>query len=95
MAEQFGVEGGDDVGGAPDALRLGQQPVTDHLDEVVDVDVDRVVGALGVVGRLGVRRHVAAGDPGRLEAGEVVVGVEVAVGRRARGSRISATTPGS
>ena len=42
--------------------------------------VDRAVGALGVVGRLVLRRHVAAGDAGRLEAGDVVVGVEVAVG---------------
>ena len=66
-----------------------------HLDEVGDVRVDRGVGALGVVRRLGVRRHVAAGDPGRLESGDVVVGVEVAVGGVARDSRTSATTPGS
>ena len=57
-----------------------EQPAADHVDEVGDVDVDRAVGALGVIRRLGLRRHVAAGDPGRLEPGEVVVGVEVAVG---------------
>ena len=49
------------------------------LDEIGDVAVDGAVGALGIVRRLGVRGHVAAGDPGRLEAGGVVVGVEVAV----------------
>ena len=83
------------MGGPTDALGFGQQPIADHLDEVGDVDVDRAVGALGVIGRLALRGHVAAGDPGRLEAGEVVVGVEVAVGGVARDSRISATTPGS
>ena len=43
-------------------------------------DVDGVVGALRVVGGLLLGGDVAAGDAGRLEAGDVVVGVEVAVG---------------
>ena len=51
-----------------------------HLDEIGDVSVDRALGARGVVGRLGIRGDVAAGDAGRLEAGHMVVGVEVAVG---------------
>ena len=69
-----------DVRGPADAFALGGQPPAHHLDEVGDVPVDGMVSALGVVGRLVVRRHVAAGDPGRLEPGDVVVGVEVAVG---------------
>ena len=80
VAEQFGVEGGDDVRGPPDALGFGQQSAADHVDEIGDVRVDCAIGALGIVGRLLVRRHVAAGDAGRLQAGAVVVGVEVAVG---------------
>ena len=80
MAEQLGVERRDDVGRPADAVAFADEPLTHHLDEVGDVDVDGAVGALRVVRRLGVRRHVAAGDAGRLEAGEVVVGVKVAVG---------------
>ena len=80
VAEQFGVEGGDHVSGPSDALRLGEQPIAHHVDEVGDVAVDRVVGAVGIVGRLGLRRHIAAGYPGRLEPGQVVVGVEIAIG---------------
>ena len=59
---------------------LGDEPLPHDVDEVGDVDVDRTVRALRVVRRLGVRRHIAARDAGRLEAGDVVVGVEVAVG---------------
>ncbi len=80
VAEQFGVEGRDDVSGPADPLALGDEPLPDHVDEIGDVDVDGAVGALRVVWRLGVRRHIAAGDAGRLETGDVVVGVEVAVG---------------
>jgi hypothetical protein len=80
VAEQLGVEGGDDVCGPSDALGFGQQPSADHANEVGDVDVDRAVGTLGIVGRLGLRRHIAPGDPGGFQAGSVVVGVEVAVG---------------
>ena len=80
MPEQFGVERRDHMGGPADPFGFADEPVAHHLDEVGDVGVDRAVGALRVVGRLVLRRHVAAGDAGRLEAGEVVVGVEVAVG---------------
>ena len=80
VAEQLGVEGRDHVGGPADALAFADEPLPHHLDEVVDVHVDGAVGALRVVGRLGIRGHIAAGDARRLEAGEVVVGVEVAVG---------------
>ena len=66
--------------GRPMRSDSATQPAADHVDEVGDVGVDRVLGALGIVGRLVVRGHVAAGDPGRLEAGDVVVGVEVAIG---------------
>ena len=41
VAEQFGVEGGDHVGGPADALGLGDQPLAHHVDEVGDVGVDR------------------------------------------------------
>ncbi|CPA06306.1 Uncharacterised protein [Mycobacterium tuberculosis] len=44
------------------------------------MDVDGAVSALGIVGCLLLRRHVTPGDPGRFESGQVVVGVEVAVG---------------
>ena len=55
VPEQFGVERGDHVRGPADALALGDEPLADHVDEVGDVDVDRAVGALRVVRRLGVR----------------------------------------
>ena len=67
------------MSGAPDALGLGEQSLTHHIDEVCDVAVDRMVGAVWVVGRLGLRRHIAAGDPGRFEPGQVIVGVEIAI----------------
>jgi len=44
----------------PDALGLRDQPAAYQVDEVGDMDVDGTVGALGVIRRLGVGRHVAA-----------------------------------
>ena len=88
VAEQFGVERRDDVGRPADPLRLRGQPAPHRVDEVGDVDVDGAIGALGLIRRLLLRRHRASGDAGRLEPGEVVVGVEVAVGGMPRVARL-------
>ena len=71
MAEQFGVEGRDHVGGPTDTLALCDEPLAHHLDEVGDVSVDGAFGARGVVRRLGIRGHVAARDPRRLQPGDM------------------------
>ncbi|CNV17350.1 Uncharacterised protein [Mycobacterium tuberculosis] len=68
------------MGGPADAHGLGEQPIAHHVDEIGNMDVDGAVSALGIVGCLLLRRHVTPGDPGRFESGQVVVGVEVAVG---------------
>ncbi len=93
VPEQFGVERRDHVRGPTDAVGLRDQSRAHHLDEVGHVRVDGVVGALGVVRRLVLRGHGAARHPGRLEAGEVVVGVEVAVGGVARVARLRRPHP--
>ena len=79
MPEQFGVEGRDHVCGPADAFALADEALANQRDEIGDVAVDRVVGAFRVVGRFGVRGDIAPGNPCRLEARGVVVGVEVAV----------------
>ena len=45
MAEQLGVERGDDVCGPPDALGFGLQSTADNIDEISDVAVDCAIGA--------------------------------------------------
>ncbi|SKU77598.1 Uncharacterised protein [Mycobacteroides abscessus subsp. abscessus] len=88
MSIELGVEGGDDVRGPPDAAGFVDETLADGVHEIADMDVDRGIGALGVIGCLGFRWHIASGDTGRLEAGVMVVGVEVAVGGMARISRL-------
>ena len=79
MAEQLGVECGDDVCGPADAFALRGEAPADDIDEIGDVGVDRLLGARRVIRRLLVRRHVATRHASGLHAGVVVVGVEVAV----------------
>ena len=66
--------------GPADPLGLRDQPVAHQADEVGDVDVDGAVGS--DAGRRGALCSESTPRPvtGRFEAGEVVVGVEVAVG---------------
>ena len=59
---------------------LADQPAAHRLDEIADVAVDHAVGAVGIIRRFGIGVHTAAGDPGRFETGQMVEGVEVAVG---------------
>ncbi len=80
MAEQFGVECRDHVCRSADPAALRDEAAADHIDEIGDMAVDRVLGAHRIVGRLGIRGHIAAGDAGGFEACHVVVGVEVTVG---------------
>ena len=63
MAEQFGVERGDDEGGPIDARTLGDQARADRLDEVVDVFVDDGADPVWVVGCLVRASDGAPGDP--------------------------------
>ena len=65
-------------------LAQRQQPLADHATKSCGVALDGRRGPRRVVGPLVLRRDRAAGHPGRLEAGGVVVGVEVAVVAPAR-----------
>ena len=53
MAEQFGVEGGHHVRGPADTFGLADEAPAHQFDEVLDVGVDGPVGAVRVIGRLG------------------------------------------
>ncbi|SKX77777.1 Uncharacterised protein [Mycobacteroides abscessus subsp. abscessus] len=87
VPEQLGVERCDDQRGSADPLRFRDQACANVFDEVVDLAIDHRRDAVGVVGLLIVRRNGFAGHARHLEAGRVVVGVEVAVGGVARISR--------
>ena len=79
MAEQLGVERGDDVRGPAEPFGFRDEAAAHDVDEIGHVRVDRSFGAGRVVWRLLVRRHVTSGHPRRLETGVVTIGVEVAV----------------
>ncbi len=80
MPEQFGVKAATTCAGRPDALGFADKPIAHQFHEIGDVGVDHAVGAVGVVGGLGLGVHTATGDPGRFETGQVIESVEVAVG---------------
>ena len=80
VAEQLGVEGGDNQCGPSDPFGLGDQPGSDVGDEVVDVTLHNCVGAIWFVRLLVAGGDGAAGHPRGLEPKSVVVTVEVAVG---------------
>ena len=81
VPEQLGVVGRHHDRLATVPLPQRAQPGHDRVHEVLDVQAKRVRGERGIIGFLGVRRDLLAGDARGLEADLVGPGVEVAVVR--------------